>query len=100
MPPCTKALAGPLLSAWQVTLPSAAMVRIELPAAQVPVTRAWIVVVLTAMVPLAVMVPPVRPVPAVTLVTVPVPAASVPHAQPPAPLLFGTWPLVQACGSW
>ena len=49
--------------------------------------------------PVVVIGPPVNPAPVATLVTVPVPAASVPHAQPPAPLLFGTWPLLHACGN-
>ncbi|MFO1313632.1 MAG: hypothetical protein U1F41_16385 [Burkholderiales bacterium] len=51
------------------------------------------------MVPLVVIVPPVNPLPAVTLVTVPPLFASLAHVQPPAPLLFGTCPFVHDCGN-
>src|ERR671912_656981 len=38
-PFCTNALTGPVLSAWQVTLPSAAIARMLLPTAQGVLTR-------------------------------------------------------------
>jgi hypothetical protein len=41
------------------------------------------------------MVPPVRPVPGATEVTVPPLLASAAQAQPPVPLALSTWPLEQ-----
>ena len=67
----------PTLSAWQVTVPSPAMARMLEPAAHDALTRRCRNVVSAAIVPLDVMVPPVRPVPATRLVTVPVPPARV-----------------------
>ena len=81
------------------TVPSALMVRMLEPAAQVPLTRRCRYAVSAAIVPVVVTGPPVSPAPVATLVTVPAPAVSVPQAHPPAPLLFGTCPLLHACGS-
>lgn len=61
----------PVASVWQVTLPSAAMARMLERTAQLAETRRCKNVVSAATVPLVEIVPPVRPVPAVTLVTVP-----------------------------
>ena len=93
------ALATPPVSVWQVTLPSAAMARIEEPSAHVLLTRRCRYVVSAATVPLTVIVPPVSPVPAVTLVTVPAPPASAAHVHA-LPFHFGIWLLAHACGSW
>ena len=60
LPPCTKAFACPVVA--QLTMPSAAMAVMKLPALQVEATRRCRYVVSAAMVPLEVMMPPVKPV--------------------------------------
>ncbi len=87
----------PLPAASQVTAPLAAMLRMLLPTAHVPLTRAWICAVSTAIVPVAVIGPPVSPVPVATLVTVPpeLVSRSAWHCHA-VPLHFGIWLAAQA----
>ena len=87
---------GALATGWQVATPLAAMAVMTSPPVQAGVPKLQLgTVVASAIVPVAVMGPPVKPAPVPTEVTVPPELSSFAHIQP-APADFRICPLAQA----